>query len=163
MHENEVHTDKTLVRSLLKTQFPRWADLPIERVASAGTDNALYRLGDGLVVRLPRIHWAAGQVAKEYQWLPKLAPALPLAIPEPLVMGDPGEGYPWHWAVHRWLPGENATLDHITDIDQATRDLAGFILALRQIDTTDGPRCWRREFEPRRAVGRARRIHTGVH
>ena len=53
MHENEVMTDAALVRRLLAAQFPCWADLPIERVASAGTDNALYRLGDDMVVRLP--------------------------------------------------------------------------------------------------------------
>lgn len=65
MHEGEVHTDVPLVRSLLETQFPQWADFSLERVQSAGTDNALYRLGDDKVVRLPRIDWAVGQVDKE--------------------------------------------------------------------------------------------------
>ena len=52
--------DVSLVRRLLAAQFPEWAELPIDRVASSGTDNALYRLGDDMVVRLPRIHWALG-------------------------------------------------------------------------------------------------------
>jgi aminoglycoside phosphotransferase (APT) family kinase protein len=139
MHADEVETDATLVGRLLAAQFPRWANLPIEPVPSAGTDNALYRLGDDMAVRLPRIHWATGQVDKEHQWLPKLAPLLPLAIPVPLARGIPGEGYPWHWSVYRWLDGENATMERIADPRQATTDLAQFIVALQRIDPTGGP------------------------
>src|SRR5215208_7595693 len=109
MHADEVDTDVALVRRPLAAQFPQWADLLIQPVPSAGTDNALYRLGDHLVVRLPRIKGATGQVDKEHQWLPRLAPHLPLAIPAPLAKGTPGEGYPFHCSVYRWLEGENAT------------------------------------------------------
>src|SRR5262245_21060386 len=98
MHVDEVDTGIPLVRRLLAAQFPQWADLPLESVPSAGTDNALYRLGHDRVVRLPRIHWATGQVDKEHEWLPRVAPFLPLAIPIPLAKGEPGEGYPWHWS-----------------------------------------------------------------
>jgi aminoglycoside phosphotransferase (APT) family kinase protein len=94
------------VGRLLAAQFPQWADLSIKPVHSAGTDSALYRLGDDMVVRLPRIHWAVDQIDKERQWLPRLAPHLPLAIPVQLAKGKPGEGYPWHWSVYRWLEGE---------------------------------------------------------
>ena len=139
MHLDEVDTDASLVGRLLATQFPQWADLPIEPVHSAGTDNALYRLGDDLAVRLPRIHSATGQVDKEHQWLPRLAPFLPLAIPVPLAKGKPGEGYPWHWSVYRWLEGENATIEHIADPRQSAIDLAQFITALQQIVAAGGP------------------------
>ncbi len=139
MHADEVDIDASLVRRLLSTQFPRWADLPIEPVASAGTDNALYRLGNDLAVRLPRIHWATGQVQKEHEWLPNLAPLLPLAIPVPEAMGEPGEGYPWQWSVYRWLDGENATLERLADASQAAIDLAGFVAALQRVDTAGGP------------------------
>jgi aminoglycoside phosphotransferase (APT) family kinase protein len=139
MHADEVDTDVALVRGLLAAQFPQWADLPIAPVPSAGTDNALYRLGDDMVVRLPRIHWAVGQVGKEQQWLPRLAPLLPLAIPAPLAMGRPGQGYPWHWSVYHWLEGENATLERIADLCQAATDLAQFIAALQRIDPVGGP------------------------
>ena len=105
MHADEVDTDASLVGRLLAAQFPQWADLLIEPVPSAGTDNALYRLGDDLAVRLPRIHWAVKDVHKEQLWLPRLAPLLPVAIPEPLGKGEPAEGYPWHWSVYRWLDG----------------------------------------------------------
>ncbi|HKP51994.1 MAG TPA: aminoglycoside phosphotransferase family protein [Chloroflexia bacterium] len=139
MHADEVETDASLVRRLLAAHFPHWADLPIEPVQSAGTDNAIYRLGDDMAVRLPRIHWATGQVEKEQEWLPRLAPHLPLAIPVPLAKGRPGEGYPWQWAIYRWLEGENATTARISDPVQAAIELAQFIIALQRIDTMGGP------------------------
>lgn len=139
MHADEVETDVALVGRLLAAQFPRWAELPIAPVPSAGTDNALYRLGDDMAVRLPRIHWAVGQVEKEQHWLPRLAPHLPLAIPIPLAQGEPGEGYPWRWSVYRWLEGENATRAPIEDLRQGVTELTRFIAALQRIDTTGGP------------------------
>ena len=139
MHADEVATDAVLMRRLLAAQCPQWADLPIAAVASAGTDNALYRLGDDMVVRLPRIGWAVGQAEKEWRWLPILAPRLPLAVPLPLALGEPAEGYPWPWTICRWLAGENATADRIADPRWAALDLARFIAALQQIDATDGP------------------------
>ena len=95
MHDDEVEIGEPLVRRLLAAQFPHWADLPLEAVRPAGTDNAIFRLGDDLAVRLPRIHWAAGQPDREHELLPRFAPLLPLAIPVPLAKGIPGEGYPW--------------------------------------------------------------------
>ena len=139
MHADEVNTDAALVGRLIAAQFPHWADLPIAPVPSAGTDNALYRLGDGMLVRLPRIHSAVGQVAKEHEWLPRLAPLLPLAIPVPLAKGTPDDGYRWEWSVYRWLEGENATSERIADPSQAATELARFVAALQRIDLTGGP------------------------
>jgi len=123
MHDDEVDTDADLVRRLLASQFPQWAELPIARVASAGTDNAIYRLGDELAVRLPRIHWAVDNVAKEQKWLPVLAPHLPLAVPLPVAVGEPEEAFPYPWGVVQWLPGELATLDRLEDPVHAALDL----------------------------------------
>jgi aminoglycoside phosphotransferase (APT) family kinase protein len=139
MHPDEVPTDGFLVRRLLTTQFPHWAELPITPVHSAGTDHVLYRLGDDKVVRLPRIAAAAGQVDKEQQWLPRLAAFLPLAIPVPLAQGEPDTGFPWRWSVYPWLAGETATREHIADLGQFARDLAHFMRALQHIDPTGGP------------------------
>ena len=143
MHTEQVDSDAELVRRLLVAQYPQWADLPIERLPSSGTDNAIYRLGTEMVVRLPLIHWAVGQVDKEHTWLPKLAPRLPLAVPEPLAMGEPAEGYPWHWSVYRWIEGESAHPDRIADLRQSADDLAGFVAALHAIDFADAPRSQR--------------------
>jgi aminoglycoside phosphotransferase (APT) family kinase protein len=139
MHDDEVDTDAELVRGLLAAQHPQWAELPIERVQSAGTDNAMYRLGDDLAVRLPRIHWAVDVVLKEQQWLPVLAPQLPLAVPLPVAIGEPDEHFPYPWSVVQWLPGEMATLDRLDDPVQAALDLAGFVRALQAIDPAGGP------------------------
>jgi aminoglycoside phosphotransferase (APT) family kinase protein len=138
MHTDEVETDVALVRRLLAGQFPQWAELPVELVASYGTDHDIYRLGEQLAARLPRIGWATTQAAKEAEWLPKLAPHLPLAVPVPLAMGRPAPGYPFDWSVCTWLPGENAN-GTIEDLDQAAVDLAGFVTALRRIDTAGAP------------------------
>lgn len=140
MHAGEPWIDASLVRRLLAAQLPQWAGLPLRRVESAGTDNAIFRLGDDLAVRLPRIGWAVAQVEKEHRWLPRLAPHLPLPIPEPLALGVPGAGYPWPWAVHRWLAGEDALAAPVADLRQAAIDLARFIAALQRIDPAGGPR-----------------------
>lgn len=139
LHADEVEIDAGLVGRLVASQFPRWAHLPIRPVRSAGTDHAIYRLGDDLAVRLPRVPSAAPQVDKERRWLPRLAPRLPLPIPVPLARGAPGEGYPWGWSVCRWLEGENATLERLHDLDRAARDLARFITALQRIASSGGP------------------------
>ncbi|MGY2892652.1 aminoglycoside phosphotransferase family protein [Deinococcus sp. UYEF24] len=154
MHEDEVDTGPDLVRRLLAAQFPQWAGLPLRAVRSSGTDNAVYRLGDHLSVRLPRTGWAIAQVSKEHHWLPRLAPHLPLPISEPLVQGEPGEGYPYPWAVHRWLEGENLTADNLSDPIQAARELARFVLALRRIPTVpESPIAGRGEPLATRDVG----------
>ncbi len=139
MHANEVETDPALVRRLLAGQFPQWAGLPIEPVASDGTQHDIYRLGGELAVRLPRIGEATSQAGTEAQWLPRFAPHLPLAVPVPVAIGRPAEGYPFDWSVCTWLPGENAT-GPIDDLERAAVDLAAFVLALHRIDRTGGPR-----------------------
>ena len=147
MHADEVHTDEDLVRRLLAAQFPQWADLPIARVASDGTDNAIYRIGDEIAARLPRAVASAGErVEKEWRWLPRLAPHLPVAVAAPLAKGTPGEGYPWEWLVSPWLPGDHPTPEDSADLPQIARDLARFLLALERIDATDGPRPSRANF-----------------
>jgi aminoglycoside phosphotransferase (APT) family kinase protein len=124
---------------LLAAQFPQWAELSIESVHSSGSDNALYRLGDDKVVRLPLTQVAATQVDKEQQWLPKLAPFLTLPIPIPVAKGAPGDSYPWHWSVYRWLEGEAATNGSIVDPCQTALELAQFIATLQRVDPSGGP------------------------
>jgi len=136
---DKVSTSASLVARLLSTQFPQWSDLPIKAVASDGTQHALYRLGEDMMVRLPQVEDADGQAQKEFQWLPQLAPRLPLAIPIPLVMGKPAEDYPWHWSIYRWFEGDTATTGRIADPRQAAADLGKFIAALQRVDPADGP------------------------
>jgi aminoglycoside phosphotransferase (APT) family kinase protein len=142
MHVDEVGTDVELVRRLLSAQLPAWASLPLERVPSHGTDNALYRLGDDMVVRLPRIGWAVSGLERELEWLPRLAPRLPVQIPVPLATGTPENGYPWPWAVYRWLSGENPSVAPTGDRHSLALDVVALITAFRHIDL-EGPSCRR--------------------
>ena len=131
--------DEALVGQLLARQFPAWAHLPLQRVNSAGTDNAIFRLGDGLAVRLPMRMSAASQPERELRWLPGLAAQLPLTIPAPIAGGKPDAAYPWAWSVHPWLPGEDAASARVHDLSIAARDLGGFLHALGRIDAAGGP------------------------
>jgi aminoglycoside phosphotransferase (APT) family kinase protein len=125
--------DAALVRRLIASQFPHWAHLPLKRLEPAGSDNVIYRLGEAMSVRLPRGAWAAGQAEKEYRWLPRLAPHLPLAIPAPLALGTPAGDYSWHWSVSRWLEGETATIGGLADPERTAAELAGFVNSLQRI------------------------------
>ena len=139
MHADEVDIDAPLVRRLIAAQFPQWRDLAVVPVPSSGTDNAMYRLGDDMAVRLPRRPRATESLAKEQAWLPRLAPHLPLAIPVALAKGTQGEGYPWAWSICCWLAGENPVRGRIADPCRMASDLAGFIAALHRIDPKGGP------------------------
>jgi len=132
--------DLAVVHRLVAAQFPQWKDLQIKPVIPGGWDNRTFRLGEEMLIRMPSAACYAGQVEKERHWLPKLAPLLPLRIPEPLVMGLPGEGYPWNWSIYRWINGETAAAvaDRIDLNDFATR-LAQFLQALHKIDPAGGP------------------------
>ena len=92
-----------------------------------------------MVVRLPSADEYSAQVQKEYRWLPKLAPFLPLEIPEPLALGAPSTEYPWEWGAYRWIEGEPAAPDRINDISDFAARLAGFLIALHRVDTAGGP------------------------
>lgn len=136
---DEFDIDQSLVSRLIRRQFPRWADLPIAKVASPGTENAIYRLGDDMAVRLPRQSLFAETVDTEFRWLPRLAPLLPLDIPVPLARGVPDDEYPVQWSVHRWLDGESLTDQPDVDPFNVAERLGRFVAALWRIDTTDAP------------------------
>ncbi|MEV0226176.1 aminoglycoside phosphotransferase family protein [Streptomyces sp. NPDC050704] len=145
MHADELDIDAALVGRLVAEQFPQWAGLPVKEVVSAGTENAMYRLGEDMVVRLPRLPGEAGQV-DEQRWLPRLAPHLPLAVPVPLAKGAPGQGYGLPWGVFRWLDGDNvydAPLTDPAELAHAAVELGRFVAALRKVDATGGPASWR--------------------
>lgn len=135
-----------LVRRLLRSQFPRWGDLPIVPVETDGWDNRTYRLGADLTVRLPTAAGYVPAVDKENQWLPRLAPYLPVPIPSVLAVGAPGDGYPFPWSVRGWLAGETAEHGHIDDFSVFARSLAGFLVALRSCDPRGGPAAGEHSF-----------------
>ena len=139
MHDDEVEVDDALVRRLVRAQMPDLAERRLFKVEPWGTDNAIWRLGDDLVVRLPRIRWATKQIELEATWLPRLAPHLPVAVPEPVAIGEPGEGYPYRWAVHRWIPGQGAALDCVEGPVSFAVDLARVVRNLQAVPTDGAP------------------------
>ncbi|MGA4844002.1 aminoglycoside phosphotransferase family protein [Streptomyces sp. G45] len=130
--------DTALVRRLVDTQFPQWAGLPLTLVDPSGSDHVIHRLGAELSVRLPRHSGAITQAEKESAWLPRLAPRLPLAVPVPVAVGRPDLGYPWPWAVSRWLDGDVATVEALADSGEAAVALAEFLTALWGFTSEDG-------------------------
>jgi aminoglycoside phosphotransferase (APT) family kinase protein len=143
MHPDTHPIDDDLVRRLIAGQFPQWAGLAVERFPSGGTVNAMYRLGDAMVVRLPLVQGGAGDVSLEQEWLPRLAPCLPTPVPEVLGHGKPADWYPWPWSVCRWLPGDNPEPGALSEPVQLARDLAGFVAAMRSITAPGAPQAHR--------------------
>jgi aminoglycoside phosphotransferase (APT) family kinase protein len=138
MHADELDVPAALVRRLVDAQFPHWTDHPLVRVPTWGTDNAMYRLGRELVVRLPRRASTVPALRKELTWLPRLAPRLPAPAPVPVAFGSPGDGYPWEWAVYRWLDGTPA-LEAFVDHERLAVDLARFVESLQAVELPDRP------------------------
>ena len=162
MHPDELPIDDALVRRLLAEQFPEWAGLPLRRVASGGTVNALYRLGDELLVRLPlRAGWGGGTL-HEHEWLPRIAPSLPFATPVLRGVGAPSDEYPSPWSVYAWLEGDNPVPGELEAAELLAADLAAFVAALRRIDRMGAPISFRgvslasRDDEFRGALAQAR-------
>lgn len=140
---SEVTIDGSLVRGLLQEQHADLAHLALVKIGE-GWDNQLYRLGDDLIVRLPRRAAAAVLIEHEQRWLSQLAPRLPLRIPHPLRTGRPGCGFPWSWSITPWLAGQSAAIAPPADAEAAARALAEFLRALHQPAPGDAPRnAWR--------------------
>ncbi|MET8399108.1 aminoglycoside phosphotransferase family protein [Streptomyces sp900116325] len=132
LHENEIRVDEAVVRSLLREQRPDWAALPISP-AGEGTDNRMYRLGDQLLIRLPRTPDNAKAIRKEQTWLPRLAPYLPCRIPEPVHAGTPSSAFPLVWSVYRWIDGDEAGPGSVADWPTFGADLAAIVQGLHSI------------------------------
>jgi len=158
--------DAGLVKRLIAAQFPQWADLPVTPVEVDGWDNRTYRLGATMTVRLPNAAGYVPAVAKENEWLPRLAPALPVRVPRILGMGQPGEGYPYPWSIRGWLPGEPANRARIADLSQFAASVAGFLRALQRCDVTGAPlagaHSWYRGASPEHYDDETRRCLAGL-
>jgi aminoglycoside phosphotransferase (APT) family kinase protein len=139
MHPDQLAVSDATVRKLVDAQFPRWRDLPISQFASQGTVNALFRIGERLAARFPL---QPGEVGATRRWLQAEAEAARELLgrtrfrtPEPVALGEPGEGYPLPWSVQTWLPGTAATDQDPGGSVAFAHDLAEFIAGVRAIDT----------------------------
>ena len=131
--------DLETVQQLVEEQFPHWSQLPVTPVPHPGWDNLTFRLGEELLVRLPSAAEYALAVEKEHRWLPAMAEHLPVRVPVPMGLGLPGAGYPFHWSIYGWIPGEPADTVAGIDPEGVAQDVGDVLAALRGMDTTDGP------------------------
>lgn len=153
MHTEVPSIDDALVRRLVASQFPEWAALPVGEVDRQGWDNRTFRLGDELAVRLPSADGYVAAVEKEQDVLPYLAGRLDIAVPEPVALGGPGEGYPFPWSVRRWLDGTVVAQAQPQEVDRVrlAADVGAVLRQLRSLPAAGGP-----------AAG-AHSFHRGAH
>lgn len=147
--EPRIDISLTLAQELISTQFPQWQDLAVEAVELAGWCNGAFRLGQDLVVKIPRAQRYEKSHLIENRWLPKIRPQLPISIPKPVALGQPQDeanGYPWHWSVYQWIEGDTA--DHLPEANKAAfaLDLAQFLKHLWSVDNQDGPSFFEQTF-----------------
>ncbi|WP_129336144.1 aminoglycoside phosphotransferase family protein [Cellulomonas endophytica] len=147
LHDDEVPVDAGLVVRLLAGQVPDLlvgaggADAVVE-IVPAGTVNAVFALGDALVVRLPLRAAGADDLARERALLPRLAGRLPVAVPRVVAVGAPGEGYPFAWSVQERVPGRPPEPAEGDD-EALAQDLVAVVRALRDLGLPDGPTAFR--------------------
>lgn len=136
LHDDELMIDLPLVRGLVGRAFPAWSSLSLRPLRASGSSNALFRLGDELLVRLPRQPGGSEAIEKEKRWLPRIAPLLPVPVPDVVSVGEPALGYPEKWSVVHWLDGDVATAASYAAPSPPTlaRDLAALVTALHGIE-----------------------------
>ncbi|MFJ6321257.1 MULTISPECIES: aminoglycoside phosphotransferase family protein [unclassified Rhizobium] len=137
MHD-DIAPGEDVIQQLLSEKTPQWADLPIRRLASSGTDNAIYRIGEGLLLRLPRREDAVRLIDKELDWLPRFA-GLPLDVPRLRFRGSAELGLKCDFGIFDWMEGEVASSANIADPTAAALALAEFLKALHRVGTKDAP------------------------
>lgn len=139
MHANELEINDDLVCSLIKIQCPDRLGLPLKRVKSSGTDNALFRLGQNWIVRLPRLVGSDANINKEYLWVPQLAPFLNISISVPVFKGDSTDFYPSSWMISQWHNGSNPEFEIENEYHDLAKDLANFLNQFHNIPLSNGP------------------------
>jgi aminoglycoside phosphotransferase (APT) family kinase protein len=131
LHADEILVDVELVRALVGRAMPEYADAPVCRLASSGSTNSLFRLGDDFLVRLPRQPGGSAAISKEATWLPVLGRKLPVSVPDVVAVFEPDNDYPERWSVVRWIDGEHPeVVDPGTPVDPRREDLATDIAAV---------------------------------
>ncbi|MGH3745530.1 MAG: aminoglycoside phosphotransferase family protein [Mycobacteriales bacterium] len=135
LHENEIEINLPLVRALVDQALPEFAGRRLRPMAATGSSNALFRLGDDLIVRMPRQPGGSATITKEARWLPYVAPALPIAVPEIVAVGGPDLGYPERWSIVRWIDGHSPDVSIPLEAPDPglARDLAEVVAALRAV------------------------------
>ncbi len=131
----DIEIDAQLARALVGAQFPQLGELRVEPIGE-GWDNAAYSVNDAFIFRFPRRSSTAKLISRELQFLPQIAPQLPLPIPVPQFAGAPNEAYPWPFAGYRRLGGRelSSLRPREEEYDELAAALGGFLRTLHGID-----------------------------
>jgi aminoglycoside phosphotransferase (APT) family kinase protein len=151
----EVDLTEELVHGLIAEQHPDLSALSIQ-LHSNGWDNAMFRLGDDLAVRIPRRARAADLIVNEITWLPQLAPRLPLAVPAAVRVGRPNADFPWSWAIVPWFDGDPVGVEPFADPAAAAATVGSFVAAMHHPAPPDAPR------NPVRGIALAARVDVAM-
>ncbi len=139
MHEDQLDIAEPIVRRLIAEQFPQWRDVPVRGLATSGTVNAIFRIGDDLSARFPLSPAdpaaTASVLTREAAAMRQLASVCSVPTPVQVAQGVPGAGYPLPWSVQTWIPGAVATPAGLADSARFAEDLVALISALRSADT----------------------------
>jgi aminoglycoside phosphotransferase (APT) family kinase protein len=139
MHADQLTITADTVRALIADQFPEWRDLPVRALASQGTVNAVFRIGEELAARFPLQpadpEETRHSLENEAEAARELSGHTRFPTPVPVALGDPGRGYPLPWSVQTWLPGDIATPTQPAGSVALARDLAQFVREVRAVDT----------------------------
>ena len=139
MHANQLNVSLETARELVAGQFPQWRGMPVRGIASQGTVNAIFRIGNEFAARFPLEPGDVGStrrtLSSEAEAARELMGRTRFRTPQPVALGEPGAGYPLPWSVQTWLPGAVATEVDPGESVAFAHDLAEFINAVRAIDT----------------------------
>jgi len=139
MHAGQLTVPVATVRTLIAQQFPQWRELPVRRIASQGTVNAIFRVGGELAARFPLrpgdVEATRRSLETEAAAARELNGRTRFPTPEPVALGEPGAGYPLPWSVQTWLPGVVASDEDLGESAAFAHDIAAFIRDVRAIDT----------------------------
>lgn len=127
--EREVSIE--LARALVAAQFPELAGAAAEPFGT-GWDNTAYLFDRTWVFRFPRRTIAVELIRNESALLPSLAKRLPLAVPDPVFVGEPSDAFPWPFAGYRSISGHTACVANPSAADRgrAAAPLAAFLRSL---------------------------------
>jgi aminoglycoside phosphotransferase (APT) family kinase protein len=132
---SDIASDEALIRRLLRAQLPPDADSAEAGLVHAGDgwDCRMWRLGDGLAVRLPRRAAAAELIRHEQRFLPGIASRLVptgVGVPVPVFAGAPAAEFPWPWSIVPWFDGEPGLLTARSERSGWAIPLADALIAL---------------------------------
>jgi aminoglycoside phosphotransferase (APT) family kinase protein len=139
MHPNQHEVTTDVATELIRAQFPEWRELSITPLATTGTMNAIFRIGNDLAARFPllgdSVEHSRVTLAAEAAAMDEFSAASTVPAPTVVAMGAPGPGYGMPWVVQIWIPGSVVTGSGLAESTVFARDLAALIRSLRAVDT----------------------------